>query len=69
MSRCDNESARADKISSVADDLQLLLRKTLNATAGLEIVRISKGDDAGNAAADRGRQVLDGAVRECGALT
>lgn len=69
MRQSNDKGARTDEISGVADDPELLLWKTWNASAGLQVVGITESDDAGDAIADAGGQVLDRAVREGGTLT
>lgn len=64
-----DKSSRADEIASVADDLELLLRQTLNAAARLEVVGVAKGDNAGNLVADAGGDVLHRPVGQGSALT
>lgn len=68
MSSSDGESARADKITSIANDESAVGWEVWNAAVILLVAGVSVGDGTEDAGLDSSRAVLNGAVDESGTL-
>ena len=68
MGRSDGESARADKITNVANDESAVGWEVWNAAVILLVAGVSVGDGTEDAGLDCGRAVLNGTVDESGSL-
>lgn len=69
MRRADNESAPADQVASVAEDLSLSRRVVGDTSTVLGVPGVAKGDGTDDAVAGSGVELLNGLVGGGGALT